>query len=110
MSFIVTRGLGSYHGHQGFITGGFGPKFVEEAKRLLRVGQSGTKRALREMQETVVWVKLIRINDSPVVKTIQGAVKVRLDPAARVAVARAERLSARVKSVFERIKITVKRV
>lgn len=116
---IITRGMGPTRGTPGvpgrasMITMGYGGFFREVARqavRLIRAGQSGTKRALRELQEVVVWAKLIRINDEKPKYPIQGSIKVRVSSASQIAVKIVERASVRVRAAWEDIKITVKRI
>ncbi len=108
-----TRGTPGVPGRASMITMGYGGFFraiKEQAVRIIRAGQSGTKRALQELQEVVVWAKLIRINDEKPTVPIQGSIKVRVSSATQIAVKVLERASVRVRSAWEDIKITVKRI
>jgi hypothetical protein len=108
---ILTRGLGKNPpGVQGFITMGFGRRLIEEVVRIIRKGQSGTKRALRELQEVVVWAGLVSVNDKKPEKKVQGFVRVRINAAARSAVTAAQLVSTRIRNVFEDIRVRIKRV
>lgn len=112
---LVTRGMGTSRGvvgRSGMVTqgsGGFFRRVVEVGARLIRLGQSGTKRALRELEEVIIGVKLLRVNDEKPKTTIQGHVTVKVDLSRRIAVM-AEGVSKRVRSAWEDIKITVKRI
>lgn len=111
---IVTRGMGTSRGRPGragLVTQGYGGfRIVEEFKRIVRVGQSGAKRALRELEEIVVWAKLIRINDEPPLVKIEGFIRVRVNSAVRYAIGLTEHLSTRVRKAWEDIKITIRRL
>ena len=113
---IVTRGMGvsrGVAGRAGLITQGYGGFFREikkQAIRIYRAGQSGTKRALQEIQEVLVWAKLIRINDEKPPVAIQGSIKVRISQTSQIATVLVGRAKVRVREVWEDLKITVKRV
>lgn len=116
MNRLVTRGMGTSPGPPGrasMVASGMGGIFVAIAqvvKRVIRVGQSGTKRALRELEEVVVWAKMIRVNDEPPPKTIQGFVKATIRDAKDYTVAAAKEFKSRVKNVLETVKIRVDRI
>lgn len=104
---------GGVRGRAALISQGMGGFFVfvkEQAIRLIRAGQSGTKRALQELQEVVVWAKLIKINEKKPSVPIQGSIKVKVSSASQIAVKILERASVRVRSAWEDVKITVKRI
>jgi hypothetical protein len=85
--------------------------FLQEVfTRFIVLGQSGAKRALQEIQEVVVWAKLIRINSEKPSVPIQGSIKVKVSSASQIAVKVLERASVRVRSAWEDLKITVKRI
>lgn len=113
---IVTRGMGvsrGVPGRAGLITQGYGGIFrfiKEQAVRFIRAGQSGTKRALQELQEVIVWAKLIRINEKKPPVLVQGFIKVKTSNVSQMAVKVVERARVRVRSAWEDIKITVKRI
>ncbi len=106
---LVTRGFGR---NQNLIGQGFSLMSVvmEAISRFIELGQSGTKRALREIQEVIVWAKLIRINDKPPALPIQGSVKVKLTDASHLAVRAVRNVAVKVRSIFDDIKISVVRV
>lgn len=114
---LITRGMGKStgsSGRAGLITQGFGGFFVivEKASRLLRrhrLGQSGTKRALNELDDIIVWAKLIRVNDETPKAQVQGTLKVKVNFSRKIAVI-AEGFSSRVKKVWEDVRISVKRI
>lgn len=114
---IVTRGMGFTRGGvpgrasmvvQGY--GGFFRAIKEQAIRLIRAGQSGTKRALQDLQEVIVWAKLIRINEKKPSILVQGSIKVKISSVSQMAVKVVERARVRVRSALEDLKITVKRI
>lgn len=113
---IVTRGMGvsrGIAGRAGLITQGYGGPLAavkEAVKRLIKVGQSGTKRALQELQEIVVWAKLIRVNDVAPKLPIEGSIRVRVSSASQFAVKVVERAAVRVRKAWEDVKITVTRI
>ena len=86
--------------------------FVKEAlTRFITLGQSGAKRALQEMQDVIVWAKLLRVNDEAPKKNIQGQIRVSISKSATnlvVKVVGAAKVKAR--SAWEDLKITVKRI
>jgi len=108
---IVTRGMGR---KQRIVTQGYGRSIIEAvvrvAKRLVVIGQSGTKRALRELEDVIVWAKLIRVNDVKPDKKIEGFIKIKLNAVKRIVVTIAEGISTRTHAAWEDIKITVKRI
>lgn len=116
---IITRGMGPTRGTPGvpmrasMITmgcGGFFRAVKEQAIRIIRAGQSGAKQALRDIQEVVVWAKLIRINDEKPTALIQGFIRVKISKASEIATVLVSRARVRVRAAWEDIKITVKRV
>ena len=113
---IVTRGMGSSRGlagRGGMVTQGYGGplRFVlEQIRRVVRVGQSGAKRALKELDDVIVWAKLIRINDQPPPIKVQGFIRVKIDSAAHYAVNLTEHVSTRVRKAWEDIKISIRRL
>lgn len=116
---IITRGMGPTRGTPGvpgrasMITMGYGGFFREVARqavRIIRAGQSGTKRALQEIQEVMVWAKLIRINDKKPTIPIQGSIKVRISRTSQIAAVLVSRAKVRVREAWEDLKITVKRI
>jgi len=110
---IVTRGMGPHINR--LVTQGYGgpPSFVVQAilrgisVRHVR-GQSGTKRRLREMNEFIVWAKLIEINDQQPKNKIEGFVKVHTKKG--FASATVEHVSSKMRNITESIKVFVKRV
>jgi hypothetical protein len=107
---IVTRGLGrNKPGYQGFITMGYGRRFIEEVIRIARRGRSSAQRLIKELEDVVVWAKLIRVNDEKPKENIQGQLSVKVNLSTRIAVM-AENVSTRTRSAWEDIKITINRV
>lgn len=113
---IVTRGMGvsrGIAGRAGLITQGYGGPLAavkEAVKRLIKAGQSGTKRALQELQEVIVWAKLIRVNDVAPKVALEGSVKVRVSDVSQIVVKVLERVTARTRKAWEDVKITVTRI
>jgi len=114
---IVTRGMGPNRGgvvgRASMVVMGYGGFFREikkQAIRIYRAGQSGTKRALQEIQEVMVWAKLIRINDEKPAIPIQGSIKVRISRTSQIAAVLVGRARVRVREAWEDLKITVKRI
>jgi hypothetical protein len=107
---LVTRGFGR---GQNIVMQGYSlMSFVKEAlTRFITLGQSGAKRALQEMQDVIVWAKLLRVNDEAPKKNIQGQIRVSISKSATdlvVKVVGAAKVKAR--SAWEDLKITVKRI
>ena len=115
MNRIITRGMGTSRGKAGvagMVTQGYGGFFrmaVEFAKKAFKAGQSGAKRAIRELEEVIISARLIRVNDEKPKQLVQGSVTVKLDATRKIAVV-AEGLTKRVRAAWEDIKITVKRI
>lgn len=114
---LITRGLGpvtgGVPGRAALISQGLGGFFEEikrQAIRIYRAGQSGTKRALQEIQEVMVWAKLIRINDEKPTIPVQGSIKVRISNTNQIAAVLVSRAKVRVREAWEDLKITVKRI
>lgn len=108
-STLVTRGFGR---NQSIVVQGFSfmTAVGEILTRFIELGQSGTKRALREIQEVVVWAKLIRVNNKTPESPIQGFVKIKLSDASQIAVRAVKKVSVKVRSIFDDLKITVNRL
>ncbi len=106
---MVTRGFGR---NQNIVAQGFSlMAFISEAVlRFIELGQSGAKRALKEIQEVVVWAKLIRVNDEALARPLQGSVRVKLTDASQIAVRAVRKVSVKVRSIYDDIKISVNRI
>lgn len=115
---IITRGFGpkrSVVNTSGPITQGYGPlapAFVTEAFRRpgLRLGQSGTKRRLQELDEVIVWAKLVEVNRRPPPVDVSGWIKVEVNKDSGYAAVVAEHVSTRVRAAWETIKVSVSRL
>ena len=90
--------------------GGFFRAIKEQAIRMIKAGQSGTKRRLQELQDVLVWAKLIRVNDEAPRRVIQGSIVVKVSSASQIAIRVVERATVRVRKAIEDLKITVKRI
>ena len=112
---LITRGMGTStgtYGRAGMVSQGMGGLFQFVAKqvtRIIKAGQSGTKRALRDLEEIIVGAKLVRVNDDRPKQVIQGHITVKVNVARHIAVM-AEGVSKRVRAAWEDVKITVKRI
>ena len=116
---IVTRGFGPVRdgvpGRAGPVTQGYGgpPAFVVTTLANLRqinLGQSGLKRRIRELDEIIVWAKLIEINDQPPPREVKGWIKVHVKRDQGYAAVMAEHVSSRVRKAWETIRVTVQRL
>lgn len=113
---IVTRGFGvirSVPNSSGPITQGYGPlvpTFVVVPFVRPRVGQSGLKRRLRELDEIIVWAKLITVNDVEPKRPIKGLIHVRVSKDRNFAAVMAEHVATRVRKAWETITVTVTRL
>ncbi len=113
---IVTRGFGakrSVPGTSGPVTMGYGPlapAFVIAALSQVKLGQSGLKRRLAEMEEVIVWAKMIEANGKPPPKEIKGWIRVRVNKKRGYAMAMAEHVGTRVRSILESIKVSATRI
>ena len=100
-------------GRAGLITQGYGGIFKaikEVAVKAIKAGQSGAKRALQELEEVIVYARLIRINDDIPEKRLQGYIVVKIDKALNFAVSVASSVTSRVRNVWQDFRITVKRI
>jgi len=88
---------------------GYGRRFIEEVKRLIRQGKSNAEKFVRDLEEVVVWAKLVRVNDEKPEQNIQGKLTVRVNLARKIAVI-AESFSSRTRSAWEDVKIVINRL
>jgi len=115
---IITRGFGAKRAvpnRNGPIVQGYGgpPRFVVEAIERgtrLRLGQSGGKRRLDELDEVIVWAKLLEINGKTAPPNVKGWIKVKVDKDRGYAAVMAEHISSRTRAAWEIIKVTVQRL
>jgi hypothetical protein len=113
---IITHGMGKSRGipgRAGMITQGYGglfKKIVEAGVRLYKAGQSGAKRAAKELEDIIVWAKLIRVNDNIPETTIKGFTRVNVSQAKNIAVNLMEGMRVRTRKTWDGIKITIKRL
>jgi hypothetical protein len=116
---IVTRGLGvirTVPQSSGIVVQGYGPKppaFVVSALERplrLRLGQPGTKRRLEELDEVIVWAKLVTVNDVEPKKPIKGWIRVKVRKDSGYAAVMAEHVASRVRAAWETIKVSVTRL
>jgi hypothetical protein len=105
---------GGVAGRQGLIVQGYtglAPAFVTETLlRQINLGQSGAKRRLAELDEIIVWAKMIEANGKPPERTIKGWIRVRVQKNQGYAAVMAEAVGTRVKSALDYIKVTVSRL
>lgn len=113
---LITRGLGPVRdnkpGRASLVVQGYGGIFrhiVEQTKKLIKLGQSGAKRALRELEEVFIAAKLIRVNDEKPKQIVQGHLTVKINFSQQVSVI-AESVSKRVRAAWEDVKITINRI
>lgn len=117
---LVTRGFGakrSIPNSAGPVMAGFGgpPHFVvaaleENRPARLRLGQSGAKRRLDQLDEVIIWAKLIEVNNQVPKRPIQGAIRVQVDKKQGTARVMAEHISSRAREAWEFIKVSVRRL
>jgi hypothetical protein len=116
---IITRGLGGLRSvpeSSGLVVQGYGPlppaaiiAAIERPLRL-RLGQSGTKRRLAELDEVIVWAKMIEANGVEPKKPIKGWIRVRVRKETGYASVMAEVLDTKIRSALDYIKVTVSRL
>lgn len=115
---LVTRGFGAKRvtvNLAGPIVQGFGgpPSFVVAALAdrplRLRLGQSGTKRRLEQLDEVIIWAKLIEINGRPAPVNVKGWIRVKLDKGRTYASVMVEHIASRARAAWEVIRVTVQR-
>ena len=113
-SKLVTSGFGpkrSVAQSAGLIVQGYGkpPTAIVEAIERplrLRLGQSGTKRRLAELEEVIVWAKLIEMNGTQPTRTIKGWIRARVQRSRGFASVMAES----VRVIRDYVKVTVERL
>ena len=107
---LITRGFGR---NGAIITQGYGASFVEVAVKMIRLGQSGSKRAQQladELKEVAIWAKLLKVNDEPVEEVVQGLTRKNIGSATGATIKAASLVSARVAEGLSNIKFTIKRL
>ncbi len=117
---IITRGMGpatnGVSGACSMVVQGYGttvPSVIAaaiERPLRLRLGQSGTKRRLAELDEVIVWAKLIALNDVEPKKPIKGWIRVRVRKETGFASVMAEAIGQRVRSALDYVKVSVQRI
>lgn len=113
---LITRGMGTSRGAAGvagMVTQGYGGFFRKVKDALVDIakkGRSSARKVIQEIEEIVVWAKLIRVNDSTPPKLVQGYIAVKVDEAKNFVVKVLSGLTASVKATVNDIKITIKRL
>jgi hypothetical protein len=114
---VITRGFGAPRpvaNRCGPIAQGYGgvPAFVPAVivGRHVPSGQSGRKRRLQELDEVIVWARLVTINDREPEVPVKGWIRLRIDRASGHATALAEHLSSRARAAWETMKVSVQRL
>lgn len=111
---IITRGMGATRGgvpgRQGLVVQGYTgtvPGFIPTTLlRQINLGQSGYKRRLAELDEIIIWAKLIEMNNKPPPVTVKGWIRVKQAPGRGFVSVMAES----VRVVRDYIKVTVSRL
>ena len=114
---IVTRGFGSLRtvpNRAGPVVQGFSPTTPAAIVAALvqlrpKPGQSGTKRRLQDLDEVIIWAKLVSVNDIKPKQNVEGRIHVQVKDTSRVSVM-AEHVGSRVRSAMETIKVFVTRI
>lgn len=116
---LITRGLGATRlvaNQAGPIVQGYGgpPSFVVQAlsgrPARLRLGQSGTKRRLDQLDEVIVWAKLVEANGKVPTRDVKGWIRVKVDRDRGFASVMVEHVSTRVREAWEFIRVHVRRL
>ena len=116
---LITRGLGARRAEAnraGPVVQGYGgpPTFVvkalSERPARLRLGQSGTKRRLDQLDEVIVWAKLLEANGRTPDRDVKGWIKVKVDKNRGYASVMAEHVSTRAREAWEFIRVSVRRL
>lgn len=118
---IITQGYGLNRQtvqSSGLVVLGIGtplPNFIietlEDQRPLrLRYGQSGTKRRLDQLDEVIIWAKLIEVNGEFPRSQIKGSVKVVFPKHRDPLKMTLEHVSTKIKNSWEDIKIRVRRL
>jgi hypothetical protein len=114
---VVGRGFGPSRGlagRAGPVSRGFGgfSFFVAPIERPIRLklGQSGFKRRMQELDEVIVWAKCMTVNDVEPTRPIKGWIRVKIDRDNAWASVMAEQVATRVRLAWETFKVTVTRL
>lgn len=105
---LITRGLGGSAPSllkQGYTT------FIKDAFiKVIQLGQSGTKRAEKELKEIIIGARLIKVNKKPAESNIQGFAKAKLSESTFQAISSVEFLTSQIRDTWNKIKFTVKKL
>jgi hypothetical protein len=115
---LITRGFGvvrSVPQASGLVVQGYGPKpppfvITTLTPPRLVLGQSGTKRRLAELDEIIVWAKLVEKNGVEPKRPVKGWIRVKVDRDRGYASVMAEHVGTRTRKAWEVIKISVQRL
>lgn len=118
---LITRGFGSARSIQesaGLVVQGYSSSvpiviitaLKERPLRLRMVGQSGTKRRLAEMDNVILWAKLVEMNDKPPPVKVEGWIHVKVQRSLNKASVMAEHVGSRVRDIWETVKVTITRL
>ena len=89
---------------------GFKFEILEVIKDVIKVGRSSAERARKELEEFIIWARMIRINDERPDVDVEGFVKVMLKKDVAQKIKGVQLISHRVRDTLEDIKITMKRI
>lgn len=108
---VVTRGMGAPRGSGRaslIVAGGGGfRQFVEFVKRKAGDGANYVK---ENIEQIVIWAKLISINDEKPKQFIEGSVRLEIDKNKKISVRMTEGIKSRIRKAWEDIKITISRI
>ena len=108
---VVTRGMGAPRGsgRASMIVAGAGGfrQFVEFVKRKAGDGANYVK---ENIEQIVIWAKLISINDEKPKQFIEGSLRLEIDKNKKISVRMSEGIKSRVRKTWEDIKITISRI
>lgn len=107
-SGIITRG----YNHITIITRGYGglfKKIIEAAQRGYYWGRSGYRRAREEVEEIIIYAKLVLVNDKPPPHKIEGMLVTKYKRLVESAGMLVEHVSTKIKHAWNDIVITITR-
>lgn len=113
---IITRGMGTSRGAAGRVGmvsqgyAGLDQIALEQLRNIVRAGKSGIKRVIRELDEIVVWAKLVRLNDETPPVKIEGSVKIDVKATTKHVISLVEHVSTRVQKTWEYMKVSAWRL
>jgi hypothetical protein len=113
---LVTRGL-STKGRNRLVTQGFGSFFervvqevVEVSKRIIKVGGTAARRVSDQLEEIVVYARLISVNSVQPDEPVKGWIRITYDRSRRIVVNAVQTAVNTIKTKLDEILISIRRI